>query len=292
MCAHCPLHLPPIHPLPQSVDIEEKARYAKWKAADIAKAFREGRVPQSGPANGDGFSISDRPISPPSDFDDLSLSSSAIGVPPSIPPEHPSPRKTLEHKLPPTGLPTKTPVRHPGIPDGVWSNVATPGSETPGGSASPLPFSLAAVLNSQRDGGPKPRSGLNKVTAPSPLKDHGEDTDPEDGDDGWSTVVNPFSRQNSVTQSGTTPPGSAGTGYGFTTNLTSLHEGMCHLVSICHFVLKFVYRTLSYTVWCGIYLKTLECPQRSTSSFCRFIPQHSTCSCPSIQAPRRSIEAS
>jgi hypothetical protein len=111
MCARCSSHLPSIHALPQTVDFEEKARYAKWKAADIAKAFREGRVPQSGPANGDGLSIGDRPISPPSDFDDLSLSSSAIGIPPSIPPENPSPRKTLEHKLPPAGLPTKTPVR-------------------------------------------------------------------------------------------------------------------------------------------------------------------------------------
>ncbi|PCH33882.1 DUF605-domain-containing protein, partial [Wolfiporia cocos MD-104 SS10] len=29
---------------------EEKIRYAKWKAADIAKAFREGRKPTAGPA--------------------------------------------------------------------------------------------------------------------------------------------------------------------------------------------------------------------------------------------------
>lgn len=234
MCARCPPHLPSIHLLPQTVDFEEKARYAKWKAADIAKAFREGRVPLSGPANGECPSIGDRPISPPSDFDDLSLSSSAIGVPPSIPPEHPSPRKIFEHKLPP---PTKTPLRHAGVLDGRWSTVATPGSETPGGPASPLPYSLAAVLNaSQRDGSPKPRSGLNKVAAPSPLKGDGEDTDPEDGDDGWSTVGNPFSRQNSVTLTGATPPDSAGAGASFTTNLTSLSEGMRHLVTTCEFV--------------------------------------------------------
>ena len=79
MCARCSSHLLSIHLRPQTVDCEEKARYAKWKAADISKAFREGRVPLSGPANGEGLSIGDRPISPPSDFDDLSLSSSAIG---------------------------------------------------------------------------------------------------------------------------------------------------------------------------------------------------------------------
>ncbi|KAJ7207402.1 Vta1 like-domain-containing protein, partial [Mycena haematopus] len=31
---------------------EEKIRYAKWKAADIAKAYREGRKPTPGPAGG------------------------------------------------------------------------------------------------------------------------------------------------------------------------------------------------------------------------------------------------
>ncbi|KAF9041747.1 hypothetical protein BDZ89DRAFT_944490 [Hymenopellis radicata] len=30
---------------------DEKIRYAKWKAADIGKAFREGRKPTPGPAN-------------------------------------------------------------------------------------------------------------------------------------------------------------------------------------------------------------------------------------------------
>jgi hypothetical protein len=293
MCARCPSHLPPIHLLPQTIDFEEKARYAKWKAADIAKAFREGRVPQSGPANGEGLSIGDRPISPPSDFDDLSLSSSAIGVPPFVPPEHPSPRKAFEHKLPPAVLPTKTPVRHAGVPDGVWSTVATPGLETPGGPASPLPYSLAAVLNaSQRDGNPKPRSGLNKVAAPSPLKGlGGDDTDPEDGDDGWSTIANPFSRQNSVTLAGASPPDSAGAGNSFTTNLTSLSEGMCHLVTTCKLVSKFIYRTLSSTLCCNTNLKTCECPQRCSSYFCRVIPQHSLYSYPSVQVPKRPTEA-
>ena len=45
----------PAHPflrmvLIHAVQIEEKIKYAKWKAADIAKAFREGRKPTPGPA--------------------------------------------------------------------------------------------------------------------------------------------------------------------------------------------------------------------------------------------------
>ncbi|SNX83247.1 uncharacterized protein MEPE_01953 [Melanopsichium pennsylvanicum] len=34
-------------------EMQEKIKYAKWKAADIAKAFKEGRKPQPGPAGGD-----------------------------------------------------------------------------------------------------------------------------------------------------------------------------------------------------------------------------------------------
>ncbi len=32
---------------------EEKVRYAKWKASDIAKAFREGRKPTPGSPHAD-----------------------------------------------------------------------------------------------------------------------------------------------------------------------------------------------------------------------------------------------
>ncbi|SPO23138.1 uncharacterized protein UTRI_01816 [Ustilago trichophora] len=34
-------------------EMQEKIKYSKWKAADIAKAFKEGRKPQAGPAGGD-----------------------------------------------------------------------------------------------------------------------------------------------------------------------------------------------------------------------------------------------
>lgn len=38
---------------PLEPEMLDKIKYAKWKAADIAKAFKEGRKPQPGPAGGD-----------------------------------------------------------------------------------------------------------------------------------------------------------------------------------------------------------------------------------------------
>ncbi|KAI0315265.1 Vta1 like-domain-containing protein [Amylostereum chailletii] len=63
----------------------EKARYAKWKAADIAKAFREGRKPTPGPAG----SSPDAELTPPS--------TQVFPSPPSPPssvalPFHPAPQ--------------------------------------------------------------------------------------------------------------------------------------------------------------------------------------------------------
>ncbi|EMD41969.1 hypothetical protein CERSUDRAFT_102355 [Gelatoporia subvermispora B] len=121
---------------------EEKIRYAKWKAADIAKAFREGRKPTPGPA------VAEAPTTPteptPDSHPSFSLASGT-----------PSPPSIVRTKTPPPPLTDissqsqpdfQTPVRGPpsgpgaflhpggGTPDpqspGRWSTVATPG--TPG----------------------------------------------------------------------------------------------------------------------------------------------------------------
>ena len=47
-------------------EVTEKIRYAKFKAADIAKALREGRVPEPGPPGGEPVNEPDD-IGPPSD---------------------------------------------------------------------------------------------------------------------------------------------------------------------------------------------------------------------------------
>lgn len=44
------LFIGPLFLLTRCTKVEEKIRYSKWKAADIAKAFREGRKPAPGPA--------------------------------------------------------------------------------------------------------------------------------------------------------------------------------------------------------------------------------------------------
>ena len=107
---------------------EEKIRYAKWKAADIAKALREGRTPLPGPAVpqvavDDGADILVVPnLTPPQ----------SPGILHSMPthPEHPSPPVFIRHLPSPTGVSDapepQTPPQSAHL--GVWGNVNTPGS--------------------------------------------------------------------------------------------------------------------------------------------------------------------
>ncbi|CAL1695220.1 unnamed protein product [Somion occarium] len=119
----------------------EKILYAKWKAADIAKAYREGRKPTPGPAN----AVEELP--PPDAFEPVvpltpstpppSVPSGTSGSPPSIvrstpPPPHltnipssgfsGSPPRSGNHLLP-GGL-THVDLKSPGS----WSTMATPGT--------------------------------------------------------------------------------------------------------------------------------------------------------------------
>lgn len=121
---------------------EEKIRYAKWKAADIAKAFREGRKPTPGPAASEAPTTPTEPAPAAQTFP-----SGASGTPP------PAFSRSKTPPPPLTDIPSpqqpeffQTPVRgsalnhgsylHPGggRPDphspGSWSTTATPG--TPG----------------------------------------------------------------------------------------------------------------------------------------------------------------
>jgi hypothetical protein len=60
---------------------EEKIKYSKWKAADIAKAYREGRSPHPGPMGyGSGDESGGRPITPHSDLEDASIGYSKSGT--------------------------------------------------------------------------------------------------------------------------------------------------------------------------------------------------------------------
>lgn len=86
--------------------IDDKIRYAKWKAADIAKAFREGRAPTPGPANQE---VQDSPV----------------------------PNIAIEAASPEQSIPADSAKGWPGSPSrfdsdpmspGNWSTVATPGT--------------------------------------------------------------------------------------------------------------------------------------------------------------------
>ena len=119
-----------VSPAPDST--EEKIRYAKWKAADIAKAFREGRKPTAGPA-GSEPEIAVSPESPPAEAPSITRTTPP---PPAItdlpgppqdgffqqqpPPAH-VPDELLAHTLPGTSTSAQSPA---------WSTAATPG--TPG----------------------------------------------------------------------------------------------------------------------------------------------------------------
>ncbi|KIK70690.1 hypothetical protein GYMLUDRAFT_32731 [Collybiopsis luxurians FD-317 M1] len=135
-----------------TVSTEEKIRYAKWKAADIAKAFREGRKPTPGaagehsspqlelpPAPSGGANISG--ISPENSQTSPSSSKSASpsrlsppaikrSSPPPILDELPSPQPFT----PPRNLLGINPANIDPISPGNWSTAATPGAGTAQGT--------------------------------------------------------------------------------------------------------------------------------------------------------------
>ncbi|KAJ6519985.1 Vta1 like-domain-containing protein [Mycena sanguinolenta] len=147
---------------------EEKIRYAKWKAADIAKAYREGRKPTPGPAAGSDLSI-DAELSQlqqaaaPSFTSTTSNASSGTifsGSTPHVTPPAGSPPKVkrTSPRMEPADIananrdfPPQTPPRNhasgldSGLRPGIWggqnAGEATPGSwstaATPGTSTTP-----------------------------------------------------------------------------------------------------------------------------------------------------------
>ncbi|EJD04017.1 DUF605-domain-containing protein [Fomitiporia mediterranea MF3/22] len=126
----------------------EKIRYAKWKASDIAKAFREGRKPTPGPAGHESEVILDGNSS---NADTPSIRTPADRSPVGAPAAALSPDSASQIVPPPQTPPTLN--KFPGPVDvpraeisssGSWSTVATPGSEAVGpSSATRLAFTSA-----------------------------------------------------------------------------------------------------------------------------------------------------
>ncbi|KAI0830572.1 Vta1 like-domain-containing protein [Trametes gibbosa] len=175
--------------------VEEKIKYSKWKAADIAKAFREGRKPTPGPAGATAEESSPA-------FPELTLpdpSAVPLGTPPSASsrlPSSSSPPSIVRSTPPPpqlTNLNPAEPTAHlsagPHLPDGLappqppqspgsWSTAATPGSpkfvfddaSSVASSAAISPrrtgYASEALENGDEDGGdgtPSPTSAAKSV---------------------------------------------------------------------------------------------------------------------------------
>jgi vacuolar protein sorting-associated protein VTA1 len=165
---------------------EEKIRYAKWKAADIAKSLREGRQPLPGPAIPE---IAENAETETPVFPNLTPPHSpgmVYSMP--TPPEVPSPPAFTRHIPPPlsgvSDMPEpQTPPQsaHLGVwgqvnTPGTWSTVATPGTAQPHSDAddwrsrddwmnSPTPDSFVphevddlSLTASRRSAGRMPRS--------------------------------------------------------------------------------------------------------------------------------------
>ncbi|KAF7307057.1 hypothetical protein MIND_00498800 [Mycena indigotica] len=147
-----------------SESTEEKIKYAKWKAADIAKAFREGRKPTPGPAGSDpsidaelaqlqqatgpssiGSNAGTLKGSPPAPFSGLSdQPTNGKRTSPQIEPEVIADANRLFASLTP---PRHSNDLHPGSWAGQHAGEATPGSwstaATPGtGETTPHDFTV------------------------------------------------------------------------------------------------------------------------------------------------------
>lgn len=145
---------------------DEKVRYAKWKAADIAKAFREGRKPTPGPAGSGIDEQHPELLSPPTNIPNSVSSPRNIPSTQTSPPRTPPTRLSVsppKHYSPPTphfdhsGIARSDVLHMPGsspprasnphsthgwggdVTPGSWSTAATPGTTAPYGAITPDP---------------------------------------------------------------------------------------------------------------------------------------------------------
>lgn len=146
---------------------EGKIKYAKWKAADIAKAFREGRKPSAGPAASEvSPDLTPAPFQP-------SPPTSTIPQPPTTPPKtfrDPSPstalarsprRQSSPPKIPPSDFAkaNSVPIQKAKHDDetltpGQWSTTATPGYELAREHALDSSTLKSAWVSSEIEGAP------------------------------------------------------------------------------------------------------------------------------------------
>ncbi|CCM04188.1 uncharacterized protein FIBRA_06354 [Fibroporia radiculosa] len=109
----------------------EKIRYSKWKAADIAKAFREGRKPNPGPAEPEPPLASNLAAQPPSGPSTPALIRATQPPPTIIDMPPPQQDSFFQHVHPDSSVHSRSRSHvHDAQTPGAWSTIATPG--TPG----------------------------------------------------------------------------------------------------------------------------------------------------------------
>lgn len=92
-----------------SEEIEERIKYAKWKAADIIKALNEGRLPNPGPPNSSPQHIEtteDSSFVPLTDTSHLPSFSGQFSPTGTAPPSISAPLHSLQRSSPPIVLPS------------------------------------------------------------------------------------------------------------------------------------------------------------------------------------------
>ena len=116
-----------------SEDIEERIKYAKWKASDIVKAFNEGRQPVPGPPSIQAEGPSEQPPAyPPAEpAADRRTSDTGRNLPSMGGSYHPSPSSDRDHALPPPA-----PFSPP--PPTAFHPVPTPPQDPPPASYKPI----------------------------------------------------------------------------------------------------------------------------------------------------------
>ncbi|KAJ7293739.1 Vta1 like-domain-containing protein [Mycena rebaudengoi] len=169
---------------------EEKIKYAKWKAADIAKAYREGRKPTPGPAGSDPgideelFRLQQASVPPSFTSTDSTASGTVRASPPSqshmpsAPPGSGSPPrvKRTSPRMTPGDIANanqnfspQTPPRQGtrnldvdvGLNPGTWGG-ETAGEATPGSWSTAATPGTAGTPNEPLDGEPSPTFHMGK----------------------------------------------------------------------------------------------------------------------------------
>jgi len=131
-------------------EVDEKCRYAKWKAADILKAIKEGRAPTPGGPNEDGADKSDAERGPT--VHDIPAAPSSIPAAPTSEPTFPEPTFPEPTSQPPS----YSEFSLPKIDPSSTTTTTPPASEKPPTSSQQQPptSSHSTMRPSPADPGP------------------------------------------------------------------------------------------------------------------------------------------